>query len=275
MRAMSAVAALGLSIAGLLAASAAVAQGWPAPTTPQQPQPAPQPSAVGQPQPPPGGLEAGGLAPPPPITVDPNRPTNQSATESQLQVSEKKDSGRGLEWFYLNAEGGFQALGLKTFKDSQLTVGNVKTSAMGGMAGVGLGVRLMFFTLGARARMGFFQPYQLVTVNGELGAHLPLGDFEPYITLGGGYAMLTSLKAQDWEVSSVSVRGYDIRIGGGFDYYVTPVFSVGANLTGEMLGLFRPAATPLATSANKAAAMKDGSSIGASLTIAAVAGLHF
>ena len=263
--------------------SQALAQGWP---PPQQPQPTQPPTAqpaptVQQPPPTQPGLSAGGLAPPGPINTDANRPPGYTSyTETQLQKSEREDSGRGLEWVYFNLEGGLQVLGLRTFSDSGLTYGNVKTTGVGPMVGAAAGLRLMFFTFGARARMGFFDAYNLTTINGEVGLHIPLGDLEPYFTVGGGYAMASSLDARgDWGTDKATIRGYDIRAGAGLDYYVTPVFSIGGNLSGEVLGLSRKGATVVQGAAlsaeQRAKAQADGSAVGSSMTLSAVLALHF
>jgi hypothetical protein len=101
------------------------------------------------------------------------------------------------------------------------------------------------------------------------------------VTLAGGYASLGGFDAKDVggaSASDVSISGYDIRLGGGLDYYVTPVFSVGASLTAEMLGLTRPAvgaAKLTGASAAENVYKADGSSIGLAVTGAAVLGLHF
>jgi len=207
----------------------------------------------------------------------------QGPTEMQLRKAEQKDSGRELEWFYLNAEGGYQVLGLQTLSSKDLAYGTTSTSGSGPMVGAGLGVRLMFITIGARARMGMFEQYKATTLNAELGWHLPLGSIEPYFTIGGGYAFLSSLEAARWGSSDASVRGFDIRGGFGLDYYVTPVFSIGGNLTGDFLFLSRKAVTPDSSAiqpggldvAAQKAAKSDGSSVGASFTSSIVLGLHF
>jgi hypothetical protein len=231
-----------------------------------------------------GGIVAGGLAPPAPMTNNPNAQTvTSSPTERALQKSQVQDSGRGLEWFYFNAEAGYEFVGLQTLKSSGLAYTNaIKTSDNGLMIGAGIGGRLMFWTLGARARLGMLSQSKVGTLNGEVGWHYPLGSLEPYFSISGGYAFLSSLDASSWGTSDVSIHGYNVRVGGGLDYYVTPVFSVGGNLTGEILGLSRGAisnaslgqATAL-TSDEKKAATASGSSVGGALTISAVLGLHF
>jgi hypothetical protein len=232
-------------------------------------------------------MEAGGLAPPPPMAGQGNAAGQPMATPTQQQLdkSEREDSGRGLEWFYVFAETGFETLGLETFKADQLTVGTVATKGSGLMVGGGLGVKVFLLTIGARARLGNFADWRVGTLNAEVGLHIPLGSFEPYFLLGGGYAFLGSLNAASWGASEVSVKGYDIRGGAGLDYFVTPVFSIGGLLTGELLGLSRPGVSPAAlgaqagatplTATQQAAARADGSSLGSALTVSCVLGLHF
>jgi hypothetical protein len=279
---------------GLSSSAAALGQyGQPAPTQGQYGQPAPAQGQYGQPAPAQGqyggqppatepGIEAGGLAPPP--STAPETPA-VAQTEEKLDDAQKKDSGRGLEWVYLNAEIGFEHLGLQTFSANNLVdAGLVDTTQTGPLYGAGLGVRLVFITLGARFRIATFSHYDLWTLNGEVGLRIPLGKFEPYFTLGGGYASLGSFTGSNLAGGSVTIGGYDIRAGGGLDYYLTPVFSVGAALTFEVVGLTRPgvslqglqgagSGTPQGAQAQVYAV--DGSSVGSAFAGTLVLGLHF
>jgi hypothetical protein len=263
---------------GLVAPGVASAQ-WGQGSSQQSPYGQPPASSGGST---PGGqppMQAGGLAPPAPMQQDPE----SVATEEKLDTAEQKDSGRGLEWFYLNAEVGLQHLGLQTFKANHLVdPAVVSTTQTGPLYGAGLGVRLVFLTLGGRFRLASFSQYQVWTLDAEVGLRIPLGALEPYLVLGGGYASLGSFSSANLggvAAGSVSVSGYDIRAGGGLDYYVTPVFSVGANLTGDLIGLTRPGVSPpggqpaQGTAATVYAA--EGSSLGVGISATAVLGLHF
>jgi len=223
--------------------------------------------------------------------TDPNQQNSyQTETERKLEEAEEEDSGRGLEWIYFNVEGGYEHLGLETFKSDGLTYAKtVSTSDSGMMVGAGAGIRLVFLTLGGRARVGMFDQWNVATINAELGIHIPIGALEPYFTFGGGYAFLGAMDATNW-AGDVSIRGWDARAGFGLDYYVTPTFTIGGNLTGEALFLSRPgvdlsgAATGSGSTggqdaqldaASQKVAEADGSSIGAAFTGSAVLGLHF
>ncbi|KYF93543.1 hypothetical protein BE18_14620, partial [Sorangium cellulosum] len=211
-------------------------------------------------------------------------------TERRLDDAKKEDSGRGLELIWLNVEGGYENVGLQTFNidEEELTAGFISSSANGGVLGAGAGVRLLYFTLGARGRVGFFDDWQLFTLGGEVGLHLPLGRLDPHVDLGFGYAGLGSFKsAVRGAADAIAIRGVYGRISGGLDLYLSPVFSIGANASWELLALTRPglstaqidrikgeaAATPQQAKADLLAA--EGSSVGSALALTAVAGLHF
>jgi hypothetical protein len=252
------------------------------------------PWAAAQSQTPSGsGLEAAGLLPPDPMQRDPYAAPSQ--TEQELAEADRKDSGRGLEFFWINVEAGLEQVGLETFDANNVVDAEfVETKHFGPSFGAGLGVRLLFLTIGPRVRLGRFGSFDLWTFNAQLGFHVPIGIVEPYFTFGGGYAMLTSLgnTSQNSAVSldEVSIRGWNARTGFGMDVYLTPVVSVGGHLTGELLGLTRPgvspadlqrAATSSPTTEQEAVAAAeqiyeaDGSSYGGAVTLSAVVGLHF
>lgn len=245
----------------------------------QQFPPAPGPF----PQSPPGGMQAGGLAPPASMPGPPPpgaQPPPQTETERELANAEKKDSGRGLEFFFVNVETGYEQLSLDSLKSNGLTYGTTKSTDGGLMLGAAAGVRLVILTLGARARLGKFNQWNVGTINAEAGLHFPFGDLEPYLNFGVGYAFLGAMDAKTWGVTP-SVKGYDVRAGAGLRYYVTPVFSIGGLVTGEILGLSRAGSAAAAASTAgldakaQSVAKVDGSSVGAAFSASALLGLHF
>ncbi len=238
-------------------------------------------------------MTAGGLAPPDPLQGPPNRQNNAYATntEKTLDKAEKEDSGRGLEWFFIEPEVGYQWLGMETFKSDGLTYAKqVSTRDEGLMLGGTAGIRLLILTLGGRARVGMFKDWNVATLNAEVGLHFPLGSVEPYLSFGAGYAFLGAMDATNWG-GDVNIRGWDARVGFGLDYYVTPVFTIGAHVSGEALFLSRPGVDLSASGqvggstggtsadqlddASKKIAAADGSGIGAAATGSLLLGLHF
>jgi hypothetical protein len=230
-----------------------------------------------QPEAPPSSLESGGLRPPDavdPTVTDPNQPPEQTP-EKELAEADKEDAGRGLEWVWLNAEVGGEHVGLHTIKADGLVDGaRAKTTQTGLVFGAGAGLRLLFFTVGARFRMmlpGGDGGWRLWTLGAEGGLRIPMGRLEPYVMLGAGYASLGAFSSKLLDASSVNAKGFNARLGAGVDYYLSNTFSVGGNLSGDLLVLSRSA-----VDGNEATLYaKDGSGIGAGVTLTAVVGLHF
>jgi hypothetical protein len=285
-----ATALLGAALAAAPAANAAAQWSAPNPTAPAASQPTPYPSGSAAPAPNPyGSMQAGGLAPPPPMPT--GLPPGTGRTEEQLDKAKKRDSGRGLEWAWLNVEGGFSHVGLRTFNpsDEALTAGFVDTTASGGQIGAGFGARLLFFTLGARGRIGFYSAYRIFSVGGEAGLHIPLGKLDPHFDLGGGYVTFADIRDARIEADSpLALHGFYLRASPGLDYYVSSVFSLGLNVSFELLGLTRPGlaaseiselkASPDRSAAERAAADKlatKDSSFGSAFAVTGVVGLHF
>jgi hypothetical protein len=230
------------------------------------------------------GLEAGGLTPPGGGVTDPYLPP--PTPEQDLAAAEAEDSGRGLEMVWLNAESGVALVGLQTLHADDLIAPElVASDQLGPMFGGGLGVRLVFLTVGARFRFGLFPEWQHWTLGGEVGLHIPLGRLEPYFAIAGGYAKVAAVRGHDvLGADATSIRGWNLRGEGGVDYYLSPAFTLGATVAGDVLFLARPGVDPatladasLGPDANSISAVysADGSSIGAGLTATAVVGLHF
>jgi hypothetical protein len=218
----------------------------------------------------PSSLQAGGLTAPE-SEPDPEH----RATEQQLERAEAEDSGRGLEFVYLNVEFGVEHLDLQLLSANDLVdTAVVETSQTGLVYGAGLGLRFVYITAGARFRFADFSAWQLWTLNGEVGLRIPIGNLEPFITAGAGFASLGALGIPE---ADVDITGYNVRLGGGVDYYVTPVFSVGAAATAEILGLTRSGVSPSALPGGGAGSVyaADGSGVGLGVTGTLLLGLHF
>jgi hypothetical protein len=205
----------------------------------------------------PGGLPAFGQPPAYPVP-------GARETEAKLDAAKAQDAGRRLEWVWIDAHGGFEQVGLVTLggTQQQLTGGKVPTSASGGVVGAGVGVRLLYLTLLVRGRIGVSAIGQLYRVGLEAGFHVPLGRVEPHVELGGGYAALGGLPAM------LAIQGGYGRLGAGLDYFVAPVFSIGADVSAEILGTHRSAAASVAGDAG-------ASALGGTVAVTAVLGLHF
>jgi hypothetical protein len=185
--------------------------------------------------------------------MQPNR------TEQGLRRAEQVDSGRGLEWFFIGAEGSFFWLKSDAFSKSggPLLVGNREASGVAPGGSVFLGGRFYVLTVGARVRTAWLPDSQFLSAGGELGLRIPKGNLEPHISLGGGYATLLGIGEK--------VRGFNVALGGGVDYYLSQYFSVGGLVSLELVSLGRAAYQ----------GSPKGSHLGLATVGSAVLGLHF
>jgi hypothetical protein len=218
--------------------------------------------------------------------MDPSQEPPPSDTEKKLDESKEEDSERGLSWFYVDVEGGFQHVGLETFEvdEADLTAGFVDSSASGGFIGVGLGARIFVLTVGPRFRVGFFENWQMFSIGGELGLRFQLGIVEPYFNLGAGYTALGNFTAGLDQLSDqINIRGVDARITGGLDVFVTKIFAIGFVASWEFLALTRPGVDLASLGAEqdnieeqrKQVLAAEGSGYGSAVSIGAKLGLHF
>ncbi len=186
---------------------------------------------------PPGSLPPPGQAPLPGQPVATGQP--QNGTQADLRQGEQDDSGLGLEWVYLTADGGFGYVNMKSFSESQLALQT--TSASGGMFGFAAGIRLLFLTLGLRARD--YTAFNLWQINADVGLHMRVGNLDPYLAIRGGYdaqgtsfsQTVTGATSAETTTPSISVHGWNAGLAFGMDYYFAHIISLGAEVSGDAL----------------------------------------
>jgi hypothetical protein len=218
-----------------------------------------------------------------PAAANPQASAGPGATQKRLEQSEKDDSGRGLEWAWLQLEGGGHYTALQGIGGSQLMVGDAKQAGGGGLAGAAVGARLLFLTIGVRGRYGWAPDHRQWSVAPEIGLHIPLGNLEPHVFVGAGYTALSGLDTSRIESGpSLVTRGFVGRIGGGLRYYLSRHFSIGAMVTGDLTIMSRPGVyyrDDTATGASPSAARVDASKVGSGTGLAVIGtgaiGIHF
>jgi hypothetical protein len=247
--------------------------------------------AVAQ-QPPPGYPGAA----PPGYPTQPAPSSGGTVSNPALgnSADESKDSGLGLEWVYLNADIGYSYVNMESF--SEQTLGLATTSAGGPVFGVAAGVRLIFFSIGARVRdLNLSNIGNLWELNLEAFFHTRIGHLDPYFGVRGGYNFVGQLSSQTASVatgdtpSSVSVHGYNVGPVVGLDYYFAKIISIGIDLDGQFLFLQRPkVALPAGVSVSDCSALppsqasqcqtlynQSGNSAGFGFVPTAHLGIHF
>jgi hypothetical protein len=185
-------------------------------------------------------------------------------TQYELEKSEREDSGRGLSFIWIDPEIGGRWYDLGLLGGSNLGEdGGYKEDGFAPSLGLGIGARFLYITGGARFRYNF--SYWTAGLEGAL--RIPMGTFEPYVFVGGGY-----LRSLDFEdkcrgcLDDLVISGGYGAVGGGIDYFLTPVFALGVRLDAEISFVGRDA-VPKAMGVYT----KRGSGVGLSTN----AGLHF
>lgn len=232
-------------------------------------------------------------APPPPIDpnqIQPQQPVGtpgEQQTKSELETAEKEDSGRNFELFYIDGNLGGSYIDMRQFSSDSLAL--EKTSAGGPAFSLGAGVRLLLFVAGVRARYNALSAFNMWQLQGEVGLKIPISKVDLLIGLHGGYSFVgrvsdaTISTATPADTDSVKVRGFNAGLEVALDYYVTPLFSVGAGVTGDFLYLTRPPATlPAGIPEDQKAAIQNdalyrqsGTTAGLQLGLGLRLGVHF
>ena len=171
--------------------------------------------------------------------------TSNPAISNQEEREERKDSGLGLEWVYLNADLGGGFASMDSF-DSK-TLGLEKTSAGGPAYGAAAGVRLFFFSLGVRVRdLQLSGIGDLWELSGEAAFHTRIGHVDPYFGVRGGYNFVGSLNGSTLAAGTgvtpagVSVHGFNVGPMLGIDFYLAKYVSLGIDAELQFLFLQRP-----------------------------------
>jgi hypothetical protein len=216
---------------------------------------------------------AGAEAPPDRSTTGGASPPvrREAATNEESPESEHK-----LDFLYFKAETGAEYVGLQTLSVKRDVVPfTARRDDTGPFGGAAAGIKLLFLSLGPHFRMSHFRDWDLWTLNLDVAWLAPLGKFEPYVALSGGYARLGRAFDSMSAGQNVRVTGYDLRFVLGGDYFVARNLSLGAGLSGEVLGMHRPGVDLNSQDGLINDLYKfDGASAGLGLTAALGLGLH-
>lgn len=234
------------------------------------PGPSDQPAPA---EPPPDeALSAGGL----------EVPGNFQAADEQedevtreLEEADRRDSQRGLEFAWLVGEVGLGVLDAAGLDRGELLAPTDPSGGVGVAYGGGLGVRLLYFTLGARVTGADVGTLRTLGVGGELGMKLPLGNLEPLVVLDVGYVGVSGLAAAQTMNGLAGVEGLALNLGAGVDYYLSDQFSIGASLRFGAMFLGRPPQDPANFVGTMDPVYASGASgTGTSLALALRIGFH-
>lgn len=174
--------------------------------------------------------------------------------------SEARDTGAEVEvapswghnWFWVDTNAGYDVVALRSV-DANIGARalDVVSSRGGGPSiSAGLGLRLVFFTLGLRGHVTMLQPDMqgseqhgpwLWRVGPEIGFRVQLGRLEPTIALSAGYATFGGttdvIQGLDRGFAGGSFDGLFGGVTLGLSVFVTKEISLGGAVVGNLLML--------------------------------------
>ena len=173
------------------------------------------------------------MAPPPPAqTVSPSQ--SNGAPPPAATPEEKEDSGRNLEILWARGELGYSKVALAAMSGAEADIGLKSQTSSGSNWGVSGGVRFVALTAGAEVKRFITPDYSLWNVGALVGLNVPIGRFDPSITLRGGYMFSSKLDTSNFAnsvagapITQSEMKGFDAGVGIGLDYYVFNALSVG------------------------------------------------
>jgi hypothetical protein len=204
----------------------------------------------------------------------PDRGDQRTEIEKELDQSDRQDAGRGLEFAWAEGFVGYQLLNVTGFSNRDLLETPTKAVSAFSFGGAA-GLRLLYFTLGARFRYTPTQDFSFWNLGGEVGLRVPYGSLEPYVQLGLGYARVGRAETQNG-TRITGIHGLSVKLAGGLDYYFSRTFSIGGQVGFDYLSMHRPAQKSEACADPTDCVMdKKGSSAGFALSPQLIVGLHF
>jgi hypothetical protein len=155
------------------------------------------------------------------------------------------------------------------------------------MLGVGAGLSLGVWSFGVRGRVTPASPFTLFQGVLEVGIHpLRTGPWDPYVSVHGGYALVSMREHVPFAADSPepnvafplpNAHGPEAGLSLGGDYYVSPLLSLGLDVTADAMSLSSPAAyfTEAGTGLPSVLVRNPVSGLGIGMSVSAHVGLHF
>ncbi len=184
---------------------------------------------------------------------------------------------KGPDFVFFEAETGGQDVGLETLNVKRDVVPTASRKQDFGVSfGAEAGIKLVFLSVGPHFRMAHFQDWDLWMLDLDLGFHAPLGAFEPFVRLGGGYASLARAFDRLEDSRNLRAYGYNLTLTFGADWFVTRMLTLGGRVSGDLIALQRAGVDLNAQDGLVNDYLKyDGAAAGLGITGSLALGLHF
>jgi len=187
------------------------------------------------------------------------------------------EPSKGPDFIFVEGETGAEYVGLETLSVKRDVLPTAaRRIDVGPFVGAMAGAKLVFLSAGPHFRFGHFQDWDLWTLDLDVGFHAPLGSFEPFLRLAGGYARLSRAFDRLQDSRNLAAHGYHLALALGADYFVTRSLTLGGRVSGDLFALHRAGVNLDSQDGLVNDYLKyDGASAGLGLTGGLALGLHF
>jgi len=175
-----------------------------------------------------------------PVTAPPR-------TAPPPEEEEEEGDGRDVDYLWIEAQGGVSNVNLIQFQNTafaDVAAGDPvfrEVYGTGPVIGLGVGFRVWWIAVGARASFALYDTFQIGTVGGEVTLRLPVPIVEPWVRVGFGYGWQgeASYGTAGVAARSTTTYGWAFQSGLGLDIYLTNWFTIGAGVGLDILNMTR------------------------------------
>ncbi len=163
------------------------------------------------------------------------------------EEEEAEGDGRDIDYLWIEAQGGVSNVNLIQFQNTAFADvaagGSVfrEVYGTGPVIGLGVGFRVWWIAVGARASFALYDTFQIGTIGGEVTLRLPVPIVEPWVRVGFGYGWQGEASYGTAGVSarSTTTYGWAFQSGLGLDIYLTNWLTIGAGVGLDILNMTR------------------------------------
>jgi hypothetical protein len=171
--------------------------------------------------------------------------TGAAPAAAAEEEEEDEGDGRDLDFLWIEVQGGVSNVNLVQFQNQ-----NFADVAMGAevfnevygtgpAVGVGVGFRIWWLAVGARASFAGYEGFQIGTVGGELTLRLPVPIIEPWVRVGFGYGWQGDANYRTGTARETTTYGWAFQAGLGLDIYLVNWLTIGAGFGLDVLNMTR------------------------------------
>lgn len=171
--------------------------------------------------------------------------TGGARVVEEEEEPEPEGDGRDVDFIWFELEGGVSSVDLIAFRDANfasIAAGEPAFDNLRGtgpMAGLGVGFRVYWLTVGARGTYANYQNFDIGTIGGDVALRLPIPVVEPYARVGFGYAWQGQANYRNPTMSATTVYGWSFDAALGIDIYLVKWFTIGAGAGLNLLNMSR------------------------------------